>query len=119
MFDQPFYVAEDTPQSQALLERICSSARCENQAAAQRLQGIGELWAARLRECGEREDWVVDAVAAVTAEVAAALGISQGLAGSYLNYARAMRERLPQWPRYFWRGIWIIGCFKRSSIARI
>ena len=77
MFDQLFYVAEGTLQSQALLERICSSARCENRAAAQRLEGISELWAVRLRECGDREDWVVDAVAAVTAE----LGISQGLAG--------------------------------------
>src|ERR1700738_4990369 len=33
---------------------------------------------------------------AVAAEVAAALRISQGLAGSRLRYARAMRERLPQ-----------------------
>ncbi len=104
MFDQPFYVAEDTPQSQALLERICSSARCENRAAAQRLEGISELWAVRLRECGDREDWAVDAVAAVTAEVAAALGISQGLAGSYLHYARAMRERLPEVAKVFLAG---------------
>ena len=79
------------------------------------MQGIGELWAPRLRECGEREDWVVDAVAAVTAEVAAALGVSQGLAGRYLNNARAMRERLPQVAKVFLAGIWIIGCFRRSS----
>jgi hypothetical protein len=32
----------------------------------------------------------------VAAEVAAALRISQDLAGSRLRYARAMRERLPQ-----------------------
>ena len=92
---QPFYVAEDTAESSALVERVRSAARAENQAAAQRLVATGELWALRLRECGEREDWIIDAVEAVTAEVAAALGISQGLAGSYLRYARVMRERLP------------------------
>ena len=92
---QPFYVAEDTAESSALVERVRSAARAENQAAAQRLVATGELWALRLRECGEREDWIIDAVEAVTAEVAAALGISQGVAGSYLRYARAMRERLP------------------------
>jgi len=57
MFDQPFYVTEDTPQSQALVERISGLARTENRAAAQRLDTIGDLWLIRLRDCGEREDW--------------------------------------------------------------
>jgi hypothetical protein len=104
MFDQPFYVAEDTPQSQALVERISGLARTENRAAAQRLDTIGDLWLIRLRECGEREDWMVDAAEAVAAEVAAALGISQGLASSYLRYARAMRERLPEVAKIFLAG---------------
>lgn len=104
MFDQPFYVAEDTPESRALVDRVCSSSRAENRAAAERLDTIGDLWVLRLRECGEREDWVMDAMEAVAAEVAAALGISQGLASSYLRYARAMRERLPQVAQVFIAG---------------
>jgi hypothetical protein len=86
------------------LEQICSSARAENQAAARRLNDIGELWLIRLRECGEREDWVVDAAEAVAAEVAAALGVSQGLASTHLRYARAMRERLPELAKVFLAG---------------
>ena len=104
MFGQPFYVAEDTAESRALVDRVCSSSRAENRAAAERLDAIGDLWVLRLRECGEREDWVMDAMEAVAAEVAAALGISQGLASSYLRYARAMRERLPQVAQVFIAG---------------
>src|SRR6202044_797203 len=40
-------------------------------------------------------EWAIDSEEAVSAELAAALRISQGLAGSQLRYARAMRERLP------------------------
>uniref|UniRef100_UPI00061A98AF DUF222 domain-containing protein n=1 Tax=Mycobacterium sp. UM_Kg27 TaxID=1545693 RepID=UPI00061A98AF len=85
-----------TPESAALLDRIGVSARAENRAAAAQLVAIGELFALRLRCCGETEQWAVDTEAAVAAEVAAALRISQGLAASRLHYARAMRERLPQ-----------------------
>lgn len=92
---QPFYVAENTEQSRSLVDQVRSWSRAENRAAANRLGAIAELWSLRLRECGERADWVADAHAAVTAEVAAALCVSQGLAGSFLNHARAMRERLP------------------------
>ena len=97
MFDtrQPFYVAEGTEQSRSLLEQVRSWSRAENRAAANRLGAIAELWTLRLRECEGRADWVADAHAAVAAEVAAALCVSQGVAASYLNYARAMRERLP------------------------
>jgi Domain of unknown function (DUF222) len=54
---------------------------------------VGELFESRRVERGEREDWAVDTWAAVGAEVAAALRISLGLAGSYLHYALAMRAR--------------------------
>jgi hypothetical protein len=40
----------------------------------------------------------------VSAELAAALRISQGLAGSHLRYARAMRERLPKVAEVFKAG---------------
>ena len=56
---------------------------------------IGELDVLWLRQVGERETWCTDTQEAITAEVAAALGITQGLAASYLEYSRAMRLRLP------------------------
>ncbi|MEB3050970.1 HNH endonuclease signature motif containing protein [Mycolicibacter sp. MYC123] len=93
-----------TPESAALVDRICASARAENRAAAAQLVAIGELFALRLSRCGETQEWAVDTEAAVAAEVAAALRISQGLAGSRLCYARAMRERLPQVAEVFKAG---------------
>ncbi len=57
---------------------------------------IGELDLLWLRRFGERETWGTDSHDAITAEIAAALGITRGLADSYLDYARAMRVRLPR-----------------------
>jgi hypothetical protein len=85
-----------TTESAALVERIGAAARFENRAAAAQLAGIGELFAYRLSRCSETEDWAADTMEAVAAEVAAALRISQRLALSRLDYARAMRERLPK-----------------------
>ncbi len=85
-----------TPASAELLERIGAFSRVENRAAAQQLTAIGDLFAYRLSRCSECEEWAVDTEAAVSAEVAAELRISQGLAASRVRYARAMRERLPQ-----------------------
>jgi hypothetical protein len=85
-----------TPESAALLDRICSSSRAENRAAGERLTAIGELDMLRLRQCGERETWSTDTWDAICAEIAAALRISQALASSYLNYSRAMRIRLSE-----------------------
>jgi len=93
-----------TPESAALVDRIAASARAENRAAAAHLVAIGELFALRLRSCSETEDWAVDTTAAVCAEVAAALRISQALAGSRLRYARAMREQLPKVAEVFIAG---------------
>lgn len=99
-----------TPESAALLDRICAAARVENRAAAAQLVAIGELFALRLSRCRETEEWAVDTTAAVAAEVAAALRISQGLAGSRLHYARVMRERLPKVAQVFMAGdidVWL------------
>jgi Domain of unknown function (DUF222) len=85
-----------TPESAALLDRICAAARAENRAAAAQLDAIGDLFGYRLARCSENEDWAIDTMEAVAAEVAAALRISQGLAASRLRYARALRERLPK-----------------------
>ena len=93
-----------TTESAAIVDRICAATRAENQAAAAQLAAIGELFGYRLSRCSETEDWAIDTEEAVTAEVAAALRISQGLAGSRLRYARAMRERLPKTAQVFTAG---------------
>ncbi len=85
-----------TVESSALLERIGGFSRVENRAAAAQLVAIGELFGYRLSRCSDTEDWAVDTCEAVTAEIAAALRISQALASSRLRYARALRERLPK-----------------------
>jgi Domain of unknown function (DUF222) len=73
-------------------------ARVENAACARRLSAIAEVLAARLAgvDAGEREQWCVDNWDAVAAEVAAAHGVSLGVASHQLLIAQALRERLPQ-----------------------
>ena len=93
-----------TPESAALVGRICASWRAQNRAAAASLAAIGELFGYRLAHCSDTEEWAIDTEEAVSAEVAAALRISQGLAGSQLRYARAMRERLPKVAEVFKAG---------------
>ena len=78
------------------MERLRAAVRAENRAAGQRLAVIGELDVLWLRQVGERETWCTDTQEAITAEVAAALGITHGLAASHLEYSRAMRLRLPR-----------------------
>src|ERR1700759_1844197 len=91
-------------ESAGLVNRICSSARSENRAAATQLEAIGALFGLRLSRHAETEAWAVDTMEAVSAEVAAALRISQGLAASRLRYPRAMRERLPKVAKVFKAG---------------
>ncbi|MGA7049873.1 MAG: DUF222 domain-containing protein, partial [Mycobacterium sp.] len=93
-----------TPESAVMVERVCAATRAENQAAAAQLVGIGELFGYRLSRCSETEDWAIDTMEAVAAEVGAALRISQGRAASRLRYARAMRERLPKVGEVFTAG---------------
>ncbi|WP_460688027.1 DUF222 domain-containing protein, partial [Mycobacterium bourgelatii] len=85
-----------TAETTKWLDRVRAAARVENQAAAAQLVAIGELFAQRFADCGCDEDWAIDAMAAVAAEVGAGLRISRGLALSRLHYARVMRERLPK-----------------------
>jgi len=93
-----------TAESSALLERIGATGRAENRAAAAQLVAVGELFSYRLSRCSETEDWAIDTMEAVAAEVAAELRISQGLAASRVRYARAMRERLPRVAEVFLAG---------------
>ena len=105
-FDELFerHYPSTTPESAALLDRICASWRAQNRAAAAQLAAMGELFGYRLRRCSDTEEWAIDTEEAVCAEVAAALRISQALAGSQLRYARAMRERLPEVAEVFKAG---------------
>jgi hypothetical protein len=93
-----------TSESAALLEQIAAATRAENRAAAAQLNAIGRLFAYRLSRCSDTEDWAIDTMAAVAAEVGAALRISHGLASSRVHYARAMRERLPKVAEVFTAG---------------
>jgi hypothetical protein len=81
---------------ESVMRELREAARAENRAAGRRLAVIGELERLWLRRFGERETWGTDTYDAITAELAAALGITRGLADSYLDYARAMRVRVPQ-----------------------
>src|SRR3984957_5132201 len=78
------------------MERLRAAVRAENRAAGQRLAVIGELDVLWLRQGGGGEAGCPDTQEAITAEVAAALGITHGLAASHLLYSRAMRLRLPR-----------------------
>jgi hypothetical protein len=86
----------ESSESSVLVDRICAASRVQNQAAGRRLVAIGELDSLRAREHAANEQWVTDTFVAVAAEVAAALNVSEGLASSFVRYARALRDRLPQ-----------------------
>ena len=115
MFDTglaAYWEPTDCAESRGLIDGICEVSRAENIAVARRLGLIGELFELRRRERGEERDWVVDTWAAVGAEVAAALRISLAMAGSYMHYARAMRDRLPKVAAVFLAGDIDYECFK-------
>jgi hypothetical protein len=85
-----------TGESAGLMGQIGAAVRIENRAVAAQLTAIGQLFRYRLAQCSETEDWAIDTMEAVAAEVAAGLRISQGLATDRVHYARAMGERLPK-----------------------
>ncbi len=92
------------PGPAGMVERIREATRWENRAAAAQLDGIWDLFSSQLARHRETEDWAVDTMEAVAAQVGAALRISQGLAASRLRYGRAMRERLPKVAELFRAG---------------
>ena len=99
-----WYASRPTPESAALLGRVRDAGRTEARAAAARLVAIGELFVLRCRDSGEREDWAMDTWDAVAAQVAAALHTSVAMGSSYLRYAVAMRDRLPEVGKAFQAG---------------
>ncbi len=93
-----------TPESADWMGQITTGVRIENQAVAAQLAAIGGMFRYRLSQCSETEDWAIDTMAAVAAEVAAGMRISQGLATDKVHFARAMGERLPQTAAVFRAG---------------
>jgi hypothetical protein len=93
-----------TSESAGFMEQIGAAVRIENRAVAAQLSAIGGLFRYRLAQCSETEDWAIDTMEAVAAEVAAGLRISQRLATDRVGYARAMGERLPKVAEVFAAG---------------
>lgn len=98
------FEVSETPVSAHLLTRINDAARAAAQDEAEMLVAIGEVFALRLRQSGECEDYAVDTYDAVAAEVAATLRCSVAMGSSHLGYALAMRTRLPQVAKVFEAG---------------
>ncbi|WNG88127.1 DUF222 domain-containing protein [Mycobacterium sp. ITM-2016-00317] len=85
---------------------IGSWARLENAAAARRLAAMADLLEAKLagKDSAERDQWCLDNWDAVSAEVAAAQGVSLGIASNELLDAWALRQRLPRLAEVFATG---------------
>ena len=99
-----YYASRPTSESAALLDRIREAGRSEAQAAARRLVVVGELFLLRLQDSGEQAEYVMDTWDAVAAQVAAVLKCSIVMGSSYLRYAVALRDRLPQVGKVFQAG---------------
>jgi hypothetical protein len=88
-----------------VVDAMGSAARAENAACGRRLMWMGELYARRAPEDDvERVNWAIDGHANVVAEVSAALNISRGRAAGQLQFAIALRERLPKVAEVFAAG---------------
>jgi Domain of unknown function (DUF222) len=96
--------SEATPESAVLLDRAREAGRAEARAAADRLVAVGELLVLRCRDSDEQPDWAADAWDATAAQVGAALNCSVAMGQSYLRYAMAMRDRLPEVGKVFAAG---------------
>ncbi|MGD1681253.1 HNH endonuclease signature motif containing protein [Mycolicibacterium septicum] len=85
----------DTCSDVALIDRISATARAESVAIAARLAAIGALDTLREQELIESIFWRTDPFEEVAAEVSAALRISRGRAGTQVQRARVLRDKLP------------------------
>jgi Domain of unknown function (DUF222) len=98
-----------TPESASLLDRISTSWRTENRAAAASFAAIGELFGYRLARCSETEDWAVDTEEAVAAELPRWPSMTQGRLAAGIDKivgkadADAVRRRRE---RYVQREVW-------------
>jgi hypothetical protein len=88
-----------------LIDVMGEATRDESTAIAQRLAAVAELFVRRAEEGAERDWWVVDNCAAVAAEIAAVQNISQARAVGQVQFACALRHRLPRVARVFAAGL--------------
>jgi len=88
-----------------LIEVMGEATRDESTAIAQRLAAVAELFVRRSGELAEREWWCVDSCAAVAAEVSAVQHISHARAVSQVQFACALRHRLPALAAVFATGV--------------
>jgi hypothetical protein len=88
-----------------LIEVIGEATRDESTAIAQRLLGVGQLFARRAVELAEWNRWRIDPTDEVAAEISAAQNISHARAVGQIRYGRALCERLPAVARVFARGV--------------
>src|SRR5271154_1706793 len=80
----------------AVVAAITGWARAEAAASARRLAAIAELVRRRADGPVDCAQWSCDNWDAMAAEVAAAQGISHGMASGQMYLAVALRDRLPQ-----------------------
>ena len=106
----------ETVEARTAVELVVGLGRQLNQVAARQLEAVAALFAQRVAQRGEQEEWAVDTWAAVEAELAAGLGVSVGRAGSLLYYGLALR-RLPAVARVFCAGDIDVGMFM-AIVAR-
>jgi hypothetical protein len=97
-----FHGVEDA----GVVASIGAGAVDENVGCARRLEAMGELYARRAPEDDEeRTAWAVDGHQSIVAEICAELNISRGRARGQLEYAIALREKLPQVMAVFKTGV--------------
>ncbi len=90
----------------ALVQAAGGWARAENAACARKLAVLAEMFARRTGlPAADRELWWVDPQAAVAAEMAAAVNVSQGMALHQTHRGVALRDRLPQVAALFEAGL--------------
>jgi Domain of unknown function (DUF222) len=90
----------------ALVDAAGELARAENAACARKLAVMAEIFARRTGlGAGDRELWWVDPQAAVAAEMAAAVNVSQGMALHQTHRGVALRDRLPKVAAVFDAGL--------------
>ena len=88
-----------------LIEVLGEATRDESTAIAQRLAAVAELFVRRSGDVAEREWWCVDHCDAVAAEIAAVQNISHARAVGQVQFACALRHRLPAVARVFATGV--------------
>jgi hypothetical protein len=109
MFDDTLPEIDELPglDDAALIDAAGGWARAENAACARKQAVMAEVFRRRtgLDSAQDRDSWWVDPDAAVAAELAAAQGVSQGLALAQTHRGVALADRLPKIAALFAAGL--------------